>query len=326
MGIDQIFLYVFLPVYNRGALTANFLAHLIPLIPECYCLRPVLLDDSCTDNTVNLAKVVCPNLRVIRLSGSDYWGGALNSVKQYICSLNSSDHQKNIYMVCNDDVRFHPMSLVSALSVLGDDLVISPVTILVKDDFRAADSVFADTFQAIRVEPMQVFDPLSGSFKQTVDPSSVNVCETRAMLTRSGPWLACSSIPSDIPHYLSDYWLTYDFFMNGFHIRYPSDFICYNSVTTTRNLASKKKSSSREVSGVLLDLLPAKVRRKLHNCVSSVHKTSPFYAPAWIRFLKTFSNQKHLRWVLLKNYLCYWLGCLLIFLIPSQKCLHSGSE
>jgi GT2 family glycosyltransferase len=313
----QLSLYVFLPVYNRGRLTANFLSHLKPLIPPCYQLRPVLLDDHCTDNTIDLARLVCPCLEIVNLSGSDYWGGALNAIKKYINSLSLADHQNNIYMVCNDDIRFCPGSLISALSAVTPDVVIAAKTIFVKDDFNSIMSVHDFKYSTLEVQIMYLFDPLVGSFRPTNDPSRVNICETRAMLTRADPWLSCAFIPPAIPHYLSDYWLSYNFTLNGFRIKYPIDFICYNSLVSTRNTGQYSSSFLEKVS--FLGRILNKIKSFIFGCASSVNKSSPSYAPAWACFLKCYSKQKHLRLILIKYWFRFYFGHVLAFFVPAMS-------
>jgi glycosyltransferase involved in cell wall biosynthesis len=315
-------LYLFLPVYNRGRLTANFLEHIKPLIPECYLLRPIILEDCCTDNTVELAKLVCPDLHVIRLSGSHYWGGALNSIRDYIRSSRCKAGDNDIYMVCNDDVRFHPHSLAKALTLVKENLIVSALTVLVEDDFVSADSVHASSYDEHDVESMHYFDPSSGAFKPTANSSLVNICETRAMLTTAAPWLECLPIPVSIPHYLSDYWLTYDFSNKGFRIKHPIDFICYNSLITTQNTFGKDQQHF-EIVGLNRGWFRERLRNYVLSCLSSVTKTSPSYAPAWITFLSAFSCQPNLPWILFKHRTQFVLGIILLSLKRSLATLKN---
>lgn len=304
-------IYLFLPVYNRGRLTANFLEHVAPLIPAGYQLKPILLDDGCTDNTVELATRAYPSMRVVKLSGSHYWGGALNEIASYIRCLHFQGQGSNIYMICNDDVRFHPDSFATALPLVRDDLIISPVTALVNDNFNSPDSVRASSYSIFGVDSMYYFDRTTGSFKATNETDVVNICETRAMLTKASPWLNCPLIPSSVPHYLSDYWLTYEFFNRGYQIKYPYGFICYNSILTSKN---KPYVSSSGKFVFNLEGVCERIKTIALSCLWSVPKTSPSYAPAWITFLSKYSRQQDLSCIILKHRIKFLVGSIVFVL------------
>lgn len=307
---ELIDLYLFLPVYNRGNLTASFLEHIIPLVPPQYCLKPIILDDRSTDNTVDLALSVCPKSEVVTLSGTDYWGGSLNRIRNFICSANHPLKSNHIYMVCNDDIRFQGESLAEPLRIISSRSVISVSTIFINSSFSY--DLEADfMYKASRIEPMQYFDASIGKFIQTYDPELVNVCETRALITTAEPWLSSNPIPRDVPHYLSDFWLTYSFAKNGYQITYPPSFVCLNSLLTTNN--NNLQSLLEPTSGLSGYFPKENLGKMLSTLCASVRILSPAYAPAWIAFLGAFSRQKNLQLVLLRYRIIYAMGSLLVY-------------
>lgn len=306
MGTECIDLYLFLPVFNRGRLTANFLAHILPLIPSGYSLKPVLLDDRSTDNTIIDALFVCPDALVIQLSGRDYWGGALNRIREFICAINGKNNYNHLYMVCNDDIRFSIDSLAEPLRIVDPSIIVSANTIHIEDDLGSLAACYSFSASIDMYEPMNYFDPSTGRFLTTHDPALVNLCETHVLISTAHPWLCSSPVPNSIPHYLSDFWLTYSFFNNGFRIIYPQSFACFNSLATTKN----HPCSFGVNNDLTLKIYKIKIYAfKLFGIfLSAAQVTSPSYAPAWITFLSSFSRQKNIGLILLKHRLLYLLG------------------
>ncbi len=91
------------------------------------------------------------------------------------------------------------------------------------------------------------------------------------MISTKEAWLSAKKVPSVIPHYLSDYWLTYNLFKAGFLIVHPPDFVCRYWQESTRN----KLSSCVGASWYQL---------KLKALYQLVDAASPGYAPAWLAF------------------------------------------
>jgi GT2 family glycosyltransferase len=304
-------LHVFLPVHNRGGLTADFIRHLNRQIKDQLPCQFWILDDGCSDETIELALRVVPTAYVISLGGSAYWGGALNSIRDIIVDRFRNGFTRECYLVCNDDIRLVKGAVQAALQALTTRRVVcSLARVLPHNEFLSLD---LPDFSPHMPPAMHRFDPLSGQFVAESDPSRVNVASTYAMLTTYDPWISVDSIPDSIPHYLSDWWLTYSFSRNNFSILHPPGFFCYTSDLTTNN--HSETSSFGMASGSVLRLFWLVCR----HCVQSASLKSPSYAPAWIIFLKKYSAERRLFNRLLKLRLAFALGFILKFFPPLSK-------
>lgn len=292
-------LKVFLPVYNRGRMTGLFIAHLLDLLGHDLSIQINLLDDKSTDDTVQYARSVFPGLKVIPLSGSAYWGGALNMIQVIVASEMPSEQQNSIYMVCNDDIRIQSSdSLVNAIINIKPGIVAFARTIptSVKLD---TEEIKSDIGSNQNLELMSRFDPNLCQFLDTNDPQKVNVAPTRVMIALADAWLCCKTIPRQIPHYLSDYWLTYSLYCQGYKILYPSGLICYNYTLTSRNFADASSSPSRNF-----------ISNMLKQLSSSSDPLSPSYLPAWMAFFSKHATPPAPQVLLIKWRLKYMIGLL----------------
>ena len=111
-----------------------------------------------------------------------------------------------------------------------------------------------------------------GVFLHSTPLMKANVASTWAMFSTREAWLAADIVPQSIPHYLSDYWLTYNLIRKGFELVQPPGFVCYASMASTRN-NPHDNNKYNSLSGYL------------NNIISACDIKSPCYAPAWIEFL-----------------------------------------
>jgi glycosyltransferase involved in cell wall biosynthesis len=293
-------LHVFLPVHNRGNLTANFIRHFLRLIDPNSPCQFWILDDGCTDNTIELALKQIPGAAIIKLSGSAYWGGALNAIRKIIVNRHVEGFRYEHYLVCNDDIRFPLDSLSIAMNSVSDSNVVCALPEMIDHNILLGDQI--PHRASSRFKPMHRFDPICAQFVVEYNPLKVDTASTYAMLTTSDPWIASEPIPSSIPHYLSDWWLTYSFSKLGFAIVHPPGFDCFTSTLTTKNRVN--------VSALRHDLVFPyfKFRNWLKYARESVNPKSPSYAPAWITFLKRYSNTPILWIVLLRYRVAFFVG------------------
>lgn len=299
-------LHIFLPVHNRGPVTATFISHVMAQIRNIIPYEVWILNDGCTDNTIELALEAFPAARVITLSGSAYWGGALNAIKQIIVNRHNDGFQHECYLVCNDDIRFSSGSLELALDALLPTYVVCALAETIEHDLFLSDNI-------LRTDPtpllaMHRFDSSKGQFVVESDPLMVDVSSTYAMLTTVDPWLLSDPIPLTIPHYLSDWWLTYGFSKLGFKIVHPPGFTCFTSALTTNNKFTY--STSDLVAFPFLGWF----RSLFMYAAYSVDPRTPCYSPAWITFLRKHSNPTQFRISLFRYYFLFFLGSSLKFL------------
>jgi GT2 family glycosyltransferase len=288
-------LTVLLPVHNRGSLTADFILHLSKLLPEEIDLRVVIFDDGCTDETLIEVKRVWTNVEVVCLDGSAFWGGAINAISNYIRSRLSED---SIYLLANDDVRFPSQSaFLAGLREVNKSALVCATELRVK-------SLNANSFDKLQLTPPSAprgihYDHKTGNFETASTVKPANVSSTFAMLTTKDVWLSAPAIPLTIPHYLSDYWLTYKLALLGYKIVHPNDFICLEYDVSSRR--------GNEPIGEKKNWLSAKI----DFLQSSLSKPSASYFPAWIEFLSQKPIYPSVRLKILKLKLYLLIGSFL---------------
>jgi hypothetical protein len=261
-------LTVLLPVHNRGSLTANFIVHLIKVIPHRIHLKFVIFDDGCTDDTLLNIKKTLPSFHLVCLDGSAFWGGSINAIVNYIKS--SPSREDSLYLLANDDIRFPSSSaLMAGLHAVERGALICAKGLLV-DNLNDA-NLEKPNANLTPLSQGTHYNSKKGSFEQATSSKPVNVSETYAMLATKDVWLSGSTVPSTIPHYLSDYWFTYNLVLKGFRIVHPDNFICLVSTHTTRNKPGNIQCNW--------------FKDKARYLQTSLNKTSTSYFPAWIEFL-----------------------------------------
>lgn len=260
-------LTVFLPIHNRGRLTANFIKHLHSIRPAWLRAEFVILDDRSTDST--LAHILAiEEAVVVALDGNAFWGGAINAAKKYVSGQAVIGNTSDYYLLANDDIRYRSKDgfLRGLEAVSKGSVVCARATTVPHADLdtlcidAARDGVWKGTF----------YDWRSGRFRDVEGNQAPNVAATYSMLSTVDAWQAASFIPPTIPHYLSDYWLTHDLTDKGFRILHPEGFTC-----VTSSLTSNNHRRPIEISGL------KEIVERL-GCYTA--KTSPLYIPAWITF------------------------------------------
>lgn len=286
-------LTVLLPVHNRGSLTASFVLHLSELLPDDMNLRVVIFDDGCTDETLANVKRIWPSVEIASLDGNAFWGGAINAIIDYIKSRPLSE--EGIYLLANDDIRFPSKSaFLAGLREVDRGSLICATEVRVQSLGQNSHDIIHQ-HRSSGTHGIH-YNQETGNFENANMSKPVNVSSTYAMLSTKDPWLSAPAIPITIPHYLSDYWLTYKLGLLGFKIVHPDNFICLESALTSRRgqvpIGEKKNWLSA----------------KLDYLQSSLNKTSPSYLPAWIEFLSQKPISQAVRIKVLKLQLQNFLG------------------
>lgn len=276
-------LNIFLPVHNRASITSAFVDHLKSALPPAWPVRLWVLDDGCTDHTLQAIQDIWPAYCVVSLGGRAYWGGALNA----ICSIcrNGLRHfpiiNDELVMVCNDDIRFGADALSIALHAVNSESVVFASSQLEQFD---ASSRLVGSFHAFRPQEFCRFDSRIGKFFPASNIKDVNVASTYALIAPSSAW-AAASVPRTVPHYLSDYWVTYQMYLAGYRIDHPKGFHCYVSDASTRNkpeLVTQPQNSRKNHANRLLHA----VKRRLASAAKSADLLDPGYPLAWASFLR----------------------------------------
>ena len=116
---------VILPVHNRLNITRNFIKCLNEQTYKNYIL--LLIDDGCTDDTVDYIKQKIENLIVLSGDGNLWWAGSLNMAYKFL--VNKDYAGNDIVLIANDDVLFDAdyfEKLIVDISNNDGSIIISP--------------------------------------------------------------------------------------------------------------------------------------------------------------------------------------------------------
>ena len=239
-------LNIFLPVHNRSQITTAFVSHLLAMVPKDVVSRLWLLDDGCTDNTVVSVSSVWAPHRVIRLGGNAYWGGALNCIRRLVKrellgygTMNYPSKEdsgtRELVMVCNDDIRFCSDAIIAGLSSYHPQHIIVAAHKLAQ--FNPKTASIAD-LTIISDMPRYRWDPSAATLARVDSDRHENLASTYALISSPQSWLDAGPIPFTIPHYLSDFWLTYQMHKAGYSLLYPPGFECLVNAKSTNNTSN----------------------------------------------------------------------------------------
>ena len=187
-------IHIVLPVHNRAQVTARFLQALAQQSSSDY--RLVLVDDGCTDDTVERARQALPAQRlvVLRGDGNLWWAGALQLAYEHMCDQPFDND--DVVLICNDDVTFGPTFLASAVTVLNEHP-------------RAAVQAVGNDVATGSVDRGAIADLVLLRFRGAAPGQSPNCLSTRCLAMRMPVFLDSGGFhPDRLPHYLSDYEFT----------------------------------------------------------------------------------------------------------------------
>jgi len=270
MRLRDIVLTVLLPVYNRGSLTGEFIGHLVSLLGADFPLNIVLFDDNSNDHTIQYAKHVYPGAIVVSMDGNSYWGGGINAASHFVRTSSVLGLSSSFFMLANDDIRFPSVNaLFSAFDALTSSPIVAARGLLVPSLQHTISH--EDIVQSLCGFHGIHYDSSHGVFREAHGSHEVNVSSTWALIASRDVWLETVSVPHSIPHYLSDYWLTYHWTRSGYSIAHPNEFVCLVSSSSTRNVVCPKLNSGF-------------CKRSTWIARRLTEVTSPNYSPAWICF------------------------------------------
>ena len=211
-------LYIVLPVHNRAPVTSRFLSDLDKQTHSDYQL--VLVDDGCTDRTVDIARETLPQLlHVLTGDGQLWWAGALQMAYAYLLAKGLSND--DAVLLINDDVRIAADFLSCGLAAL-----------------RAHPG---SCIQAVGVDPANgqldhgaMADTRRLSFRAARQGEAPNCLSTRGLLMSGKTFAASGGFrPRWLPHYLSDYEFTIRLARQGTRLLTDPSFTLVADHTTT---------------------------------------------------------------------------------------------
>lgn len=187
-------IHILLPVHNRAAVTAAFAHALVQ--QEMQDFHLVLIDDGCTDDTVERVTRVVPQekLTVLRGDGTLWWAGALQLGYEFL--RRSSSGGEDAVLIANDDMSFEPDFLRRGLEVLSEDP-------------RAAIQAVGHDQLTGNVDCGAVVNLVTLRFRGAEMGERPNCLSTRGLLLSARVFLESGGFrPDRLPHYMSDYEFT----------------------------------------------------------------------------------------------------------------------
>lgn len=187
-------LHVVLPVHNRRAITECFVHSL--QAQQGVEWRLLLVDDGCTDGTVDAVRALLSTERLLVLHGDGqlWWAGALQLAWRALTALPMAEG--DAVLLINDDVRFEPDFLAQGMAVLAEH--------------RDA-CIQASAFDPAvgEVDRGTVADLRRLNFRSARADEAPNCLSTRGLLMGADTFRNGGGFrPRRLPHYLSDYEFT----------------------------------------------------------------------------------------------------------------------
>ena len=220
-------IYILLPVHNRRAVTASFIACLKAQTFSNYHL--VLIDDGSTDGTAEMVRESIPSATVLRGKGDWWWAGSLQRGLDWLQQENVSDEA--VVLFTNDDVQFGPDYLERAARFMATKkgtLVLS----------RTRDSTTGNINETGVTADLRRL-----TFRISESPESINCLPTRGLFVH---WKDVKKIggfrPTLLPHYLSDYEYTIRAHRLGLRCETTSELVITSNEETTGYREIKEKS------------------------------------------------------------------------------------
>lgn len=200
--------YILLPVYNRKALTLQFVR---ALRNQTYRhVQLILIDDGSTDGTAAAVCAELPDTVVISGRGAWWWAGSL---QQGIDWLRKNHVPSNaLVLIANDDTVPEPAFLERAADYMDQH----PGTLLLARQ-RASALLPAE-------ETGVYFDVRTWRHRIARHAGEINCLATRCLFVRWGDLCAIGGFrPRLLPHYFSDYEFTLRAHRRGFRLATDPD-------------------------------------------------------------------------------------------------------
>lgn len=278
-------LNIFVPCHNRLAITSSFVEHLYAQLPREYDTTIHILDDGSTDGTGQAITQRWPACVVHRLNGKAFWGGCLHYIQEYVKYVLPAEGDPFV-LIANDDIKFQSSALSNALDLMSTGIIDVLVPVLVDVPRISWDdpSLMREGLTALERRPgLEInfgdhYDCSRNLYSRLTTPGSINIGVTAALLIRRSRLIKSTAVPRGIPHYGSDFWLTYSLDCAGQHLSTDASYVVLRRQETTR-------PSSR-----------AQGRRAYWE--QCCNPSSPDYLPASIIFQRRFSRSRDKDWSL----------------------------
>jgi len=196
--------HILLPVHNRRAVTARFIAALKAQTYRHYHL--VLIDDGSTDGTEEMVRSEIASLTVLSGSGDWWWAGALQQGYEWL--RRQSAGQSDLVLIINDDTEFAVDFLAHAVNLMRG----TQETLLLAKSFGRSTGQLVGG--GVRVDWRRL------RFSPATAPHEIDCLSTRGLFLTVKDFLDLGGFyPKLLPHYLSDYEFTLRAKRRGLQLR-----------------------------------------------------------------------------------------------------------
>jgi GT2 family glycosyltransferase len=235
-------IYILLPVHNRKAVTAGFVASLKKQTFRNYHL--VLIDDGSTDGTAEMVREAIPFATVLRGTGGWWWAGSLQRGLDWLKGEKVADDA--IVLFINDDVQFDADYLERAAKLMNKKkgaLVLS----------RTRDPKTGEI-----TETGVTADLRRLTFTVSSSADSINCLPTRGLFGQWGDIRRIGDFhPRLLPHYLSDYEYTIRAHKLGMKCESSAELVITSNEETTGYRVIKESSARAALAKLFSKKAPA---------------------------------------------------------------------
>ena len=218
MNLNEVQIYILLPVHNRRVITLEFIATLKMQTVKNYQL--ILIDDGSTDETADAVVSELPSTHVIRGDGNLWWAGSLQVGIDFL--KESKINPNSIVLIINDDTHIPEKFLE-----IGTSLIINS-----KNKIFCAQSI---SLQTGKVADAGVkIDWFKYQFLPAKSEAEINCLSTRGLFLRFSDVIKIGEfIPKFLPHYYSDYEFTVRAGRRGYQLCSPRELTLTMNESTT---------------------------------------------------------------------------------------------
>jgi GT2 family glycosyltransferase len=198
-------LHIVLPVHNRRAITECFVRSL--QLQQRVDWRLLLVDDGCSDGTVDAVRALLPaeRLRVLHGNGQLWWAGALQLAWRTLAAAPVAE--SDAVLLINDDLHFEPDFLSQGLAVLADQPGACIQAMGIDQASGERDLGAVADLRRLR-------------FRPAAEGEAPNCLSTRGLLMSLRTFVDSGGFrPDRLPHYLSDYEFTLRLARHGVPLR-----------------------------------------------------------------------------------------------------------
>ncbi|NEP77369.1 MAG: glycosyltransferase family 2 protein [Okeania sp. SIO3B3] len=195
-------IHIILPVYNRIDTTRAYIDQLLAQSYTDYHL--ILADDGSTDGTADMVASRVDNLTTLRGTGDWWWAGGLHAGYKWLLSHPPKDG--DLVLLMNDDVRFEPDFLSSAVQEMAGKA--NTLLAATAYDIHTGES----TPNCAYMDPVYIIFSADSA-------NEPNCCSTWTLFLRAEDMFKIGGFhPKLLPHFLSDIEYTLRAHQKGFQI------------------------------------------------------------------------------------------------------------